>query len=400
MKTVLVIASTFPRWENDSTPNFVYELSNRLAKGRKMVVLAPHDYNAAKYEKLGNIEIYRFQYFIPSKLQKVAYGAGIIPNIKNSFLAKLQVPLFLLSEFFAAKRLIKKYKPNILHAHWIIPHGAFAAIFKKIYKIPLVITIHGSDIFPLKNIIFRHFQRFALSSCDVCTITSMATKNEVMTRFPGFGNKLNVIPMGVDIRLFSSKNIKPKYRKYHKNKIILFVGRLNEQKGVDYLIKAIPAIEEKVPNTMLLIIGEGSYKADLEKLASALKVSNYLEFLGAMPHENIVNFYNLADVLVLPSVTSNIGTEGLGLVLLEAMSCGTCVIGTSTGGIKTIIKHNENGMLAKERDEADLAGKIIKVITDEKLRKKLSRNGAKFVRESYSWDAVAKKFERIYGNIK
>lgn len=400
MKNILVMTSTFPKWKNDTTPSFVYELTRRLAKkDRKMIVLAPHAYNSSKNERLNNIEVKRFQYFIPSNLQRLAYGAGIILNIKNSFLAKLQIPFFLISQYLVASSIVKEYKPAIIHAHWIIPQGLIATTLKKLYKIPLVVTIHGSDLFPLKNIIFKNIQKIVLNACDVCTVNSIATKNEVIKRFPNFKDKVDIIPMGVDTKLFIHKNIKSKYGKYSHKNIILFVGRLSEQKGIEYLIKSISIIKNKFSNAMLLIIGEGSYRSEMEILVKSLEISKYVEFLGAMPHSKLVDYYNIADVLVLPSVTSKIGTEGQGLVLLEAMACGTCVIGTPTGGIKSIIKNNENGLLVEERNENDLADKLIKIIADKKLRYKLGKNGIKFVRNNYSWDNIVKKFDRIYGCI-
>ncbi len=402
MKNVLVISSTFPRWKADTTPDFVYELSNRLArKDRKIIVLAPHAYGSAKIEKLDKIQVHRFRYFIPSKLQKVAYGAGIIPNVRNNFLAKFQVLFFLISEYLVAKSLARKYNPDIIHTHWIIPQGIIGTILKKIYKVPLIVTIHGSDLFPLKNFLFKKMQKIILKNCDVCTVNSEATKNEVVRRFPEFSNKLNIIPMGVDTKIFSKNNrIKNKFKQYKNKKIILFVGRLNEQKGVDYLIKAIPIVKNKFPNTLLLVIGEGEYKRELEKLVSSLSVNENIKFLGAIEHKKTADYYNLADVFVLPSITSKIGTEGLGLVLLEAMACGTCVIATSSGGIKFIVRDNENGLLVRERNEIDLANNIIKVLSDKKLRDKLAENGRNYVKEKYDWANIVGKFDEIYRELE
>lgn len=398
MKKVLVISSTFPRRKYDTTSSFVYELSNRLArKDRKIIVLAPHAHGSAKIEKLGNMKVHRFQYFIPSKLQKVAYGAGIIPNVRGSFLAKLQVPFFLVSELFTAKSLIKKYNPDIMHAHWMVPQGLIGVILKKIYKVPLIVTVHGSDLFPLKSFLSTKIQKSVLKDCDVCTVNSEATKNEIIRRFPELSNKLTIIPMGVDTKIFSKNNkIKNKFKQYENKKIILFVGRLNEQKGVEYLIKAISIVKHKFSNVLLLIIGEGGYKHELKKLVSSLRLDENVEFLGAVEHNKIADYYNLADVFVLPSVTSKIGTEGLGLVLLEAMACGTCVIATPSGGIKSIVKDNENGLLVKERNEIDLANKMVKVLSDKKLRDKLSENGRRYVKEKYDWRDIVRKFDKIY----
>lgn len=399
MKTTLVLASTFPRWKDDTTPSFVYELSSRLAqKGNKMIVLAPHDYQSKKEENMGNIYVHRFKYFIPEKLQKLAYGAGIIPNARSSFAAKLNIPFFLLYEYLATKKLIRKYSPDIIHAHWLIPQGIIGAYLKN-NKIKLIVSVHGSDLFPLKNSMFKSLQRKVLKNCDICTVNSDATKNEIIKRFPEYKNKIRVIPMGVDTKSFTKRNVKSKFRQYQNQKIILFVGRLNEQKGIEYLIKAMPEVNKRIKNVKLLIIGQGEYKNQLQKLADSLNLAN-VEFLGSIPHQKLVDYYNLADVFVLPSVTSKIGTEGQGLVLLEAMSCGTPVIGAGTGGITTIIRNNENGLLVKERDEADLAHSIIKILSDNKLKQKLSKNGIKFVKDNYSWDIIVKKFDKLYNELK
>ena len=236
-------------------------------------------------------------------------------------------------------------------------------------------------------------QKFVLKNCNACTVNSEATKNEIIRRFPEYRSKIKVIPMGVDTKLFIHKDVKSK--KYKNNKIILFVGRLNEQKGVKYLIKAMPLVSKKIRNARLLVIGEGEYKKELQKIAYSLNLGN-VDFLGSVAHKKLADYYNLADVFVLPAVTSSIGTEGQGLVLLEAMSCGTCVIGTETGGIKFLIKDNENGLLVRERNETDLAESISKILSDGKLRQKLSKNGIKFVKENYSWDIIVKKFDVLY----
>ncbi len=399
MKTALVLASTFPRWKNDTTPSFVYELSRRLAsKERALVVLAPHFENAKKREFLDGLDTYRFQYFLPSSLQKVAYGAGIIPNVKSNILAFLQVPFFILSEYVNASKLIKRYNPEVLHAHWLIPQGMIASALKN-DKTKLIVTIHGSDLFPLKNAIFKSMQRNVIKNCDICTVNSEATKNELLKRFPEHKNKVFVVPMGVDTRLFSKKSVKTRFNKYKNKKIILFVGRLNEQKGVDYLIKAMASVNKKIKNSRLLIIGEGEYSNKLKRIVESLGLEN-VEFLGAKNQNELIDYYNLADVFVLPSVTSRIGTEGLGLVLLEAMACGTPVIGTNTGGIPTIIKNNENGLLIKEKNEDELAKGIIKILSDKRLSQKLSKNGMNFVRNNYSWEIIAKKFDNLYKKLE
>ncbi len=395
-RKVLVLTSTFPRWKDDTTPSFVFDLCRYLAHKNKMIVLAPHYKGAQFHETMDEVEIHRFQYFHKNH-QKVAYDGGIIPNVRKSFLAKLQLPLFLYSEYTKAKKLVKKYRPQILHAHWLIPQGIIAASLKKEFNIPFIMTVHGSDLFPLKNPIFKSMQKYVLKHCDMCTVNSYATYKEVIERFPQAKSKLVIRSMGVNVKQFEKKVTRPK--PYKNKKIVLFVGRINEQKGIQYLIKAIPKVKDKFKNIRLLIIGEGDYKKEMEHLVDFLDIRDEVEFLGPKKHGDIVDYYKMADVFVLPSVTHKIGTEGFGLVLLEAMSAKTPVIGTNSGGIPYIIKNNHNGLLIGEKDNKAIAEAIIKVLSSRKLSTKFAKNGFDTVSKHYTWEIVAKKFNDFYREI-
>ena len=396
MKNVLVLTSTLPRWKNDTTPPFVLKLSESLSKKYNMILLAPHSAKAARKEKTGNMTVYRFRYFMPESLQKLAYGAGILTNVKKSFLAKLQIPSFLLSQLRNAESIVKKEKINLLHAHWMIPQGLIGAMLKKKYKIPMLVTIHGSDLFPLKNRFFKAMQKSILGNADIITVNSETAKNELLSRFPHLKSKIRIIPMGIDTTVFRPE--KAKHLKY-KSKIILFVGRLNEQKGVQYLIKAMPKITAKTKNAKLLIIGEGDYGKELENIAKAHNTEELIEFLGSKTQAEIAGYCNIADVFVLPSATTKLGTESFGLVLAEAMACGTPVIGSSSGGIKNIIKNGKNGLVFEEKNPDDLAEKVSKVLNDAKLKKRLSKNGLKYARQNYDWNKISKKFSSLYGQL-
>ncbi len=394
-KKVLAIASTFPRWENDSTPRFVYDLSNRLASEYDITVLAPHDKGALKKEKLGNVYVRRFTYFKPESMQKLCYDGGIIPNMKNSFLAKMQMPLLMITEFFAASGIIKKEKISLIHAHWILPQGLVGVFLKKLFKVPLLVTIHGSDLFPLKNMVFKNLQKFVVENADFITVNTEATKNELLGRFPECKPKIKIIPMGVNSDFFKKLKIK-KPIKYSKNKLLLFVGRLSDQKGLQYLIDAMPGIVKEEASAKLLIIGEGPYKAELEKQINKSKVNDYIEFLGSLPSSEIVKYHNYADVFILPSLANKTGTEALGLALMEAMSSGCAVIGTDIGGIPSLIKNSHNGILVPQKDSKELAKAVIMLLRNRKKAETIGKNASNFIRRNYSWDKVGKEFIKIY----
>ena len=398
MEKVLVTTTTFPRWKNDVTPGFVYDLSKRLASKYKVIVLAPHHKGAKKGEIMDTLDVRRFAYFKPEGLQKLCYGGGIIPNMKKSFLAKIQMPLLILSEFTVSCRIIKKEHINMIHAHWILPQGFIGAFLKKLFRIPLLVTIHGSDLFPLKSIFFRKLQNFVVKNSDYITVNSDAVKKELVKRFPSAAFKVGTIPMGVDLNLFRKRKSK-KPQKYSKNKILLFVGRLSDQKGLQYLIDSMPKLARLYPNIKLLIIGEGPYEETLRKKVHENRIEANIEFLGSVPNYKLSEYHNFADIFILPSLSNKTGTEALGLSLLEAMASGCAVIGTKIGGIPFVVKDGSNGLLVREKDSHELSNAIITLLKNRKNAEKLGKNAAEFTRKNYSWDRVSKDFLRTYNKL-
>ena len=396
---VLVIATTFPRWANDTTPGFVHDLSARLAGKYGIIVLAPHYRNARKRESMDGMDVRRFAYFKPESMQKLCYDGGIIPNMKKSFLARLQMPLLLLSEFFSAYRTIKKENIGIIHAHWMLPQGFVGAFLKRIVKKPLIVTVHGSDLFPLKSGFFKKLQRFTVKNSDIVTVNTEATKKELSSRFPEYASKIRIIPMGVDTRLFKKTKLK-KPKKYSRNKLLLTVGRLSDQKGLQYLIGSMHDLLKYDKSIKLLIIGEGSYRNELEQKIKDNGLEKNVEFLGALPIKEIAKYHNYADIFVMPSLATKTGTEALGLSMIEAMSSGCAVIATSVGGIPYALKNEFNGLLVRERDSNALSHAVIRLLKSPKTAGKLGKNAAIFARDNYSWEKVAKDFLKIYDGIK
>jgi glycosyltransferase involved in cell wall biosynthesis len=395
-KKVLTISSTFPRWKGDSTPRFVYDLSNRIAHIYRTIVLVPHHKKALKNEKIGKLEVKRFMYFKPESMQKLCYGGGMIPNIKSSFLARTEVPFLILSEFFVSYKIIKNEQIGMVHAHWMLPQGLVAAFLKKIFKIPVLITLHGSDLFALNSGLSKLLQKFVVKNADSITVNSVATKNELVRRFPNYPSKIKIIPMGVDTEVFKKRNVK-KPKKYSKNKILLFVGRLSEQKGLQYLIDAMPDIIKQDDKVRLLVIGEGAYGKTLKEKLHENNLEKYVEFLGSLNSKEISKYYNMADIFVMPSLSTKTGTEALGLSLLEAMACGCTVVGTNVGGIPFILKNNQNGILVKQKDKKELSNSIIKLLKNKSI--KLGNKATISVKRNYSWDKVTKDFLKIYKDI-
>ena len=401
-KNILVTATTFPRWENDTEPDFVFVLSKLLAShGHKVVALVPHFHNAKRYEVMGNVKVYRFSYFFPPKMQKLCYEGGIFGNLKKYKITMIQLPLLIAFEFFNMARLIKKEKIDVVHAHWVLPQGFLAYLCKKMFKIPYIATAHAGDIFPLKSSFFRFFSALAVKNSDFCTANSSYTKKEM--KAISMGKDVKIIPMGVDLGEFSQKNKNTGLRKKFgiKKEFILSVGRLAEKKGIKYLIMAMERVAKKFPEAKLIIVGDGPERSNLEVLAKNLGLGKNIIFAGKISNRELPEFYATADLFVGPSIVTESGdTEGLGVVFLEALASGTCVIGSNVGGIPDIIEHNKAGILVRQKDAKQLSAAIIKLLLNEKLRKRLALNGQRKVKDLYSWDLIGSKFNELFSQIK
>ena len=166
-RKILVTATTFPRWKDDTEPGFVFYLSNLLSKkGHKVTALVPHHFNAKRYELMGNIKVYRFPYFYPYKLQKLCYDGGILENMKKSIFAKIQAPFLFLAELINMKKIIQKEKIDLIHAHWILPQGVLAALFKKSLICLILLLCMQEIFFQLKVLFLDIFQKWP---CKIVT---------------------------------------------------------------------------------------------------------------------------------------------------------------------------------------------------------------------------------------
>lgn len=406
MKVLVFASSAFPRWKNDPSPAFVHDLSRRLRqKGADVSVLVPHHHGSKLFETVDGMRIHRFRYFFPSSLERLCYSGGMLPNMKKSFLARLQLPIFVVAELFSLWRVAKKEKPDIIHAHWILPQGLAAAIVSKFLGIPVVVTAHAGDVFPLRSPLFRILSKFAVGSAAVVTVNSSYTKAAV-AKISGI-KEISVIPMGVDLKLFSSASasaaaaVRKRFGISSQNgKMILFVGRLAEKKGVTYLAAAMEKIVGSYRNCKLVVVGEGPEKAALVQQTQQLGLSNSVAFIGSVPNNELPAFYKAADVFALPSIVDSKGdTEGLGVVLLEAIAAGTPVIASNVGGIPDIVINKKTGLLVEQKNPNQLAAAIISLLTSQKsqkLGKRLAAAAEKHIRVRYSWDKVASEFAAVY----
>jgi len=180
---------------------------------------------------------------------------------------------------------------------------------------------------------------------------------------------------------------------------ILFVGRLIEKKGVEYLIKAIPYISAW-NECKLIIVGKGFEEDKLKKLVIDLDLENNVKFIGKVSRNKITKYFKSSDIFILPSIVDSKGeVETLGVVLIEAMAMGIPVIGSDIGGIPDVIDDSINGFLVEPKSITDIADKVIKLLSDKKLRNKFIKNAKKKVKEKFDWNNIALDIENVINEV-
>lgn len=394
-KRLLVVTSTFPRWEDDDDPPFVFELCNRLKTDYSIHVLTPHFPGAKTEENFGGIHVKRFRYFF-EPLERLAYHGGILAKLKkNPFLYGL-LPFFFIGELLALINCLRHHRFNLIHAHWLIPQGLAALLACRLIKSypPLLCTSHGGDLFGLQGTLLNKLKRLILTHSTAVTVVSRAMLDEVSKIYANY-KKVHVIPMGVDLQ---SRFVPSKKKK--QNIPLLFVGRLVKKKGVRYLIDSLPLILEKHPQVCLLIAGDGPEKGNLNKLITKLGVGDHVRFLGAVKNKHLPALYQASDVVVFPSVIADDGDmEGFGLVLVEALGCECATVTTDLPAMQDIIINGKTGLVVPQKNIQELAEKINCLLDDQELRRSLGREGRRFVLKNYDWNIIAQQYSELIASM-
>lgn len=383
-KKLLVLTSTFPRWDGDHEPPFVFELCRHLSRQFEVLVLAPHTRGARIQEQFGDVRVYRYRYFI-EKWEVLAYQGGILANLKRHSGSYLLVPLLLIAQAIAALHILRREKIDVIHAHWLIPQGlaSFICGLALGRKFPaLLCTSHGSDLLGLRGPLFSFLKRLILRRASAVTVVSDSMK-EAALELGARKKVLHTIPMGIDARhlFLPSTTIK------RATVELLFVGRLVTSKAADSLIHAMPIILKKHPAAILSIVGDGPDKARLASLVKLAGIEKHVHFLGPLKNSKLPPFYQRAAIFLAPSLS-----EGFGLTLIEALACECPVIASDLPAFHDIISDGTTGIFVPPGDIQAIADKTVYLLDNPEARKSLGCAGREAVLEKFDWDVVSKKY--------
>ncbi|NUO62313.1 MAG: glycosyltransferase [Gemmatimonadaceae bacterium] len=389
---VLHITTAFPREAGDVITPWLVELLKRLrASGVECEVLTSA-YKGSPDQTFDGIPVHRFRYFA-RRWENLTHEETAPDRMRKSLLYKLLPFFFVGGGVLAAWRLGRRERYDVVHVHWPLPLAALGWAASRAARAPTVTLFYGVELRWVASGMraLRGFLRWAIRRSDAVVAISSYTAREVEALQPG---PVEVIPYTFELSA-------PGVRRPRNDGAfeILFVGRLVERKGVVNLVDALAALPDSL-NARLVVIVDGPETERIRSRAAERGVAGRVELRGRQPDEALREAYASTDVFVLPAIVDSRGdTEGLGVVLLEAMNFGVPVIGSASGGIVDIVLDEETGLLVPPGDVAALAAALERLARDPSFARRLGESGQRFVAEKFSWAAIVERWMAVYSRV-
>jgi glycosyltransferase involved in cell wall biosynthesis len=339
---ILFVTHNAPRHAGDAPGSFVLRLAVALRDaGVTVEIIAPHAAGLTAHDTIEGIRIERVRY-APDARETLAYEGTMAQQVAASWTAKRDLLGLMLALQRATARRASEF--DVVHAHWWFPTGLPLAFGGRGGR-PLVVTLHGSDVRLAGGSLARRlFRAVAARTARITAVSEWLAQETV--RLTG-ATRPTVVPMPVDTSVFTPGT--------GLRAGMLFVGKLDAQKGLRVLLDALPTISASVG--MLTIVGDGPDAAALRAHAVARGVQDRVQWLGVLPQPSLVPLYQQARVVVLPATAP----EGLGLVAVEAQLCGAPVVASATGGLVDVVGGAPTSRLVPPVDVAALSTAISEV---------------------------------------
>ena len=381
---ILMLTWEYPPRIVGGIARVVHDLSQRLIRdGHEVTVITYKDGDAPEYESDKGVQVYRIENYM------------IRPNNFIDWIMQMNFNMIA-----KANELIANGENfDTIHAHdWLVAYAA--KTLKHSYNIPLVSTIHATES-GRNSGIHDEVQRYindtewllTYESSEVI-VNSNYMKCELQRLFGLPFEKINVVPNGININNFAGIERDYEFRRQYamdNEKIILYVGRLVYEKGIQNLISAMPKILNGYHDSKLIIAGKGGMLDELKAQANSMGLGDKVYFTGYLNAKQVQKMYKCADVAVFPSTY-----EPFGIVALEAMLAGVPTVVSDVGGLNEIIEHGVNGMKSYAGNSNSIADSVLSLLYDHKLCANISKNAKNKVKEQFNWNKIAQDTHFIY----
>ena len=381
---ILMLTWEYPPRIVGGIARVVHDLSHKLVKdGHEVTVVTYKDGNALDYEDDKGVKVYRVNNYMISPNNFIDW----IMQLNFNMVAK------------ASQIINEQGKFDCIHAHdWLVAYAA--KTLKNSYEIPIVATIHATES-GRNSGIHDETQRYINDTEWLLTyeateviVNSNYMKCELQRLFGLPFEKINVVPNGINLNNFSGVEKDYDFRRQYamdNEKIILYVGRLVYEKGIQNLISAMPKILQGYHDTKLVIAGKGGMFDELKAQSDSMGLGNKVYFTGYLNSKQVQKMYKCADIAVFPSTY-----EPFGIVALEAMLAGIPTVVSDVGGLNEIVEHGVDGMKSYAGNPNSIADSVLTLLYDHQLCDNISKNAKNKVKEQFNWNKIAQDTHFIY----
>ncbi len=387
-KTLMLLQSTFPpdiRVER--------EITSLNSHGYKVGLLC-NQYEKGKEENFTGCDIFRL---------KAHFGSTKLNKIFN-------FPLFLNPRFIIKVIMVfRKFQPDIIHAH-DLPMVPLGLILKKLFNVPVIFDVHESYpealiFFNKKGIINFMFknpklakvlERYCLKAVDKLIVVVKEHKEKLIKEGVN-ENKIYIVSNTVNLNTFSISQPNNSIVEKYKNRfIVMYTGIVSHERGLEIPIKSLQILKNKLPNILLMIVGEGPAENDLRQLVSKLNVEDYIEFVKWPGHDNINNYMLAADICIIPQPSNDFINSGVPNKLFEYMSQEKTILVSDAKPMSRIVRETNAGKIFNSNDENDFAEKVIEL---SQSKESFGKNGRKGVENKYNWENDSKILLNLYNTL-
>ncbi len=400
-----MLTSSYPKFPGDVTAPFIEAIAQNTQKlGHEVSVLMPYNPELRRQSQENGVKLYQYRY-APFKSWNIwGYASSLEGDVRVRKLVYLLLPFVLFSSFWQMWKLTRLERFAMIQAHWVIPNAPVAILIGLLRHIPVVISLHGSDVYiaekikPVGWVAHWGFGRAAAVTASSPDLLQRAQKLGATTD----PTRAAVIPYGADPTAFCAPEIPREVLREQlgflpEEKVLFCIGRLVYKKGFEYAIRALPLLLKKYPRIKLVIAGKGDLRAELEQVALAAGVAPQVRFEGVVPHNKVAEYLAGCDIFLLPSVVDDKGNvDGLPNTLMEALAAGKPVIASSIGGVSLVVTDRQNGRLVPQRDPQALAAAVLELLASPELQTQYGRAGREKVVQELNWTEITRRYVAVF----
>ncbi len=398
-----MLTTSYPKWQGETTAPFIEEIAAAVvARGHEVHVLMPHRADLRRGTVERGVHLHTYEYAPHPNLEVWGYAAAMHGDIGMREAALWAAPFALQAGMRALLNLTATGDFDMIHGHWALPNGPVAALCARVRHLPLVISLHGSDVFLAeRSAPVAWAARWAAIEAGAIT----ACSGDLAARLAALGGpseRMVLVPYGVDAEAFKpgvpgAVDLRARLGLAPDQPVLFSLGRMVYKKGFNVLLDAMPRVIAQHPNAVLVLAGQGDLFNDLRGQAQRLGIAQHVIMPGVVGHDDVPTYFEMADVAVFPSVHDQRGNvDGLPNVLLEAMALGKPIVASHIAGIPQVITDGEHGLLTPEGDAPALAAAINRLLDAPSLAHQYGTAARQRVERELRWSDVAARFEAVY----